>query len=215
MLHILFRNNNKAPNRDLIDFLDKNLTTIVKCKYVIKPTIVQEEKISDLIESGIKELPAMKFNQEICVGVNDIIDYIKRLCEKIPDKSKDENLDELVRDYMQKTLDTGEDEMSEDNQDSFNKKINEFKKGTGNSNNNNQKISQPQNKGPARPKYVNNNGNSNNQIISKPDNTEEKALQSMENNKMDDKNEILELSKTNNSQDDDMMAALFEKMGYE
>lgn len=163
MFQILFRNNNNAPNKDLINFIDNNLINILNCNYTLNLLIVDENKIQNLIDNGITELPSMKYNEDICLGVTDIINYIKRMCERTPKKINDENLDEYVKDFMNKSLDLG-DEDPEDAEKNVHKKVSEFQnrkenlgKGKDNTTDNvddkkikNTKLNQPQNRGPSR-----------------------------------------------------------------
>jgi len=219
MFQILFRNNNNAPNRDLVDFLDNNLTNIVKSKYTIKPMIVNEEKIPELIDSGITELPAMKFNQDICLGVNDIITYIKNLCERTPKKTQDENLDDYVNDFMTKSLEMGDEDPDDAAKNDIKKKTEEFqKKRVGDAPPTNSKLSQPQNKGPTRPSTSSNNANSidNNTIFNrnkqKPDDMEDRMMSQGNTNNSDTRDEAIELSQSGDSKDDEMMRAMLERM---
>jgi hypothetical protein len=125
-LQILFRDNSNLPNRELVEFLENNLKTIVKSRYVIDPIIVSEDKIEMLIESGIEELPAMRFNDIVKIGVTNIVDYIKFLCEKTAKKTDTEAYDEIVRDFMQKD---GPDDKDDDD-DTREKFENEIKRKT-------------------------------------------------------------------------------------
>lgn len=106
---ILFRDNSNAPNRELIGFIDNNLDSIIGYKYIFELTVVGEHEIANLLESGIEELPAMMFNDDIITGTIQIIEKIKSVCAKTPKLSGKEELTQDVQDFMQAVLDSPDD----------------------------------------------------------------------------------------------------------
>lgn len=94
---LIFNDSASEKNRDLIEFLRRNLeASIKKGGLTFDYTIITPGKLLELRNSGIKHLPAMKINNYTYTGVSKIIEEIRRRIQLsknlLPEKSDDEIL---------------------------------------------------------------------------------------------------------------------------
>jgi hypothetical protein len=98
---IYFNDSASRFNKDLVDFLRRNLEKAVRQgRLSFSFKIAQTNELADLRKSGIKRLPAMIIGKTTRIGVPDIIEEIRSRVQnsKAPAVAKTE--EEIVREYQ-------------------------------------------------------------------------------------------------------------------
>lgn len=75
-IQVLAKDNDKPGNKELIEFLSKNLKTLVlRHNYRFKFRIIEDSEISDLIKMGIEKLPAIIVGKQTYLGSIEAIKF--------------------------------------------------------------------------------------------------------------------------------------------
>lgn len=102
-LHVLLKPLSNKNNKKIIDYLTENQKKINNNNMIIKPQIMNPDKIDDFVKIGVNNLPSLLYNGKIVYGVNEIIKYINNLCTDVdnkPIKLKKDSGDDDIRAYM-------------------------------------------------------------------------------------------------------------------
>ena len=115
-LQIVFNENADEINKELTDYLDKNLDEIIyKANVYFKFIIATEKDKLKLKKDGITKLPAIiSFDMKPVVGLQNVYKYIKYAMQhKIKPEIKTE--DEILQDFMSKEIQDGVSRVKEGN----------------------------------------------------------------------------------------------------
>jgi len=105
ILTIIFNDNSSKYNRDLIDFLRRNIeNAIVKGRITFNFKIAEMSELESLREKGITRLPAMTVDNEIYIGVPEIINEIRKKIKTSKQKALPKTDDEILNDYNFRAL---------------------------------------------------------------------------------------------------------------
>jgi len=111
-LNVLLKPHSNSNNKKILDYLHENQKKINSNDMLIKPLIMNPDKIDEFVKIGVNNLPSLLYNGKIVYGVNEIIKYINKLCTKEEKNSKiKRNDDEDIRDYMLAHAKEDDDEM--------------------------------------------------------------------------------------------------------
>lgn len=101
-----FINANTLKNKDLTDFLERNIDTIVRIgRLTIKPVVVEHAQIDRLTQQGIQTFPAMRITGcPIFQGMQSICNEIERRCAQNKRPAQPKTAEENVSDWMMKEL---------------------------------------------------------------------------------------------------------------
>lgn len=99
--NIIFNDSASRFNRDLIDFLKRNLDPAIKRGRIsFNFKIAETNELPQLRQQGIKRLPAMILNNKPFIGVPDIIAEIRRVVKTSKSMAPPRSEDEVIRDYQ-------------------------------------------------------------------------------------------------------------------
>lgn len=102
---IIFNDSASQFNKDLTDFLRRNLETAIrKGRMTFVYRVAGAADLAELRAQGIKRLPAMTLANQTFIGVPDIIDEIRRRVKTSKSEAIEKSEDEIVRDYQMKAL---------------------------------------------------------------------------------------------------------------
>lgn len=102
---IIFNDSASQFNKDLTDFLRRNLETAIrKGKMTFVYRIAAAGDLAELRAQGIKRLPAMTLSNQTFIGVPEIIEEIRRRVKTSKSEAVEKSEDEIVRDYQMKAL---------------------------------------------------------------------------------------------------------------
>lgn len=105
---IVFNDNAGQYNKDLTDFLRRNIETAVrKGGMTFQFKIAKPSDLSSLRKRGIKSLPAMSIGKKNYIGVPDIIGEIRRRVRTSNHEEPIKTEEEQVRDYQMQFLGQG------------------------------------------------------------------------------------------------------------
>lgn len=113
---IFIRDNNNDSNKELMNFLHKNLKITTRCGNYIVPKIIhkyQEKEFSK--KYSVNELPVSIYNKSSYVGKKKIKELIMSVCKSdnvIREKTQEEHDNEDLRDYHQAIINSGEEDES-------------------------------------------------------------------------------------------------------
>lgn len=100
-LNILLKPHSNKNNKKILDYLNAHQKKINSNDIIIKPLIMNPDKIDDFVKIGVSNLPSLLYNGKIVYGVNEIIKYINQLCTKVEKEPRKKNDDESdIREYM-------------------------------------------------------------------------------------------------------------------
>ena len=118
---IFVRDRNSKVNKELMNFLHKNIKTTARCGNSIVHKIIPKNKEKEFQKKyKINKLPAMIYNNVKYVGNKSIRETLKLLCtsRNTSNEKSQEDLDlEAVQEHRQQILDSGPDEDMDDNED--------------------------------------------------------------------------------------------------
>ena len=100
---IIFNDSKSRFNKDLVDFLKRNLEpAIIKGGLNFNYKISGQDDIDNLKNSGINRLPAMVLDGRNYIGVEDIIEEIRKRVKDNNGNSSVKSEEEVIRDYYMK-----------------------------------------------------------------------------------------------------------------
>jgi len=103
-LHILLKPHSNSNNKKILDFLHIQQKKINNNNMVIKPQIMNSDKIDDFVKIGVSNLPSLLYHGKIVYGVNEIIKYINKICindgELLSNPKPKNDADDDIRAYM-------------------------------------------------------------------------------------------------------------------
>lgn len=107
---IYFNDSSSKFNRDLTDFLERNIkTAIVRGKLRFQFKIANENDLARLKKMSVKKLPAMIISKNAYVGVPDIVDAIRLHVKTSKSSAAPKTDDENVHEFMMAALDAKTD----------------------------------------------------------------------------------------------------------
>ena len=113
-LHIaelLFNDSSSKHNKNLTDFLERNLQTIiVNGNMRFQFTITKAKDLRKLRDSGITRLPAMVIKQQHYIGVPTIIQELHNMIKNNKQIAAPKSEDEVLQEYFSNALETKLDE---------------------------------------------------------------------------------------------------------
>lgn len=99
---------NDAPsryNKDLTDFLERNIQTIItKGQIMFRFKIAKGKELSRLRSRGISRLPAMVLQNKPFIGVPIIVEELRKRVKRSKTVAAVKSEEEVLADYFQKTL---------------------------------------------------------------------------------------------------------------
>ncbi len=102
---IVFNDSASQFNKDLTDFLNRNLETAIrKGGITFQFKIAKPADLAGLRQMGVKRLPAMLINNKPFVGVPDIIAEIRARVKNSRQTAPEKSEDEVIRDYQMQAL---------------------------------------------------------------------------------------------------------------
>ncbi len=102
---IVFNDSASQFNKDLTDFLSRNLETAIrKGGITFQFKIAKPADLAGLRQLGVKRLPAMLINNKPYVGVPDIIAEIRSRVKNSRQTAPEKSEDEVIRDYQMQAL---------------------------------------------------------------------------------------------------------------
>jgi len=92
-------------NKDLTGFIYRNISSIIK-KAIMKLniSIVPRNRVAVLQKRGIKKLPTLVYHDRYIVGINDIVEFLRRSIKTSTKEVKPITEDELFEDYNKSVL---------------------------------------------------------------------------------------------------------------
>lgn len=102
---IIFNDSASQFNKDLTDFLHRNLETAIRrggLSFQFK--IAKPADLAELRQTGIKRLPAMLINSKPFVGVPNIIAEIRSRVKNAKNAAPEKSEDEIVREFQMASL---------------------------------------------------------------------------------------------------------------
>jgi hypothetical protein len=131
--NIILNDSPSKNNRDLTDFLKRNMEFIIKkARLTFNFQIIQPSDIASLRERGIKKLPALVINNQQIIGVPEIINTLMNIVKNSNKPAIPKNEEEVLRDYQMNALGNVKkdadgkiviDEDDEDERDDFQGKL--------------------------------------------------------------------------------------------
>ena len=111
-LNILLKPNSNENNKKILDYLHKNQKKINSNDIIIKPLIMNPEKIDEFVKIGVSNLPSLLYNGKIIYGVNEMIKYINQICkaDEKPAREKNDDDNDIYK-YMMDTALENDDEL--------------------------------------------------------------------------------------------------------
>ena len=94
---ILARNNDKPANLEIVNFLEKNMTDMVKNGFRFELKVVEDKDIEKLLSKGIDKLPYAQINNKPFKSSSEIITALMRC--KNP-QQKTQTMEEDFREYF-------------------------------------------------------------------------------------------------------------------
>jgi len=102
---IIFNNNQSKFNKDLIDFLKKNINVIIiRAQIKFRFLIVNPDEFDNLKSRGIARLPAMIFQKKNYVSVPDIVEELKNQVSNSKASAQPKTEEEVIQDYFKESL---------------------------------------------------------------------------------------------------------------
>lgn len=102
---IIFNDTPSKFNKDLTDFLKRNIDTIImKGRIKFRFKVAKAQELNDLRNRGIKRLPAMIIGDRPYVGVPTIIEELRNSVKKSKKVAAPKSEEEVLREYFDKTL---------------------------------------------------------------------------------------------------------------
>lgn len=107
-LEIVMSDKASKNNKSLTDYLQRNMRTIIiKGCIRFQFKIATTNDLKELHQKGIKRLPAMIDNQKYYIGVPDIVAELHRRVKNSKNQAAPKNEEEIVRDFMMDALREG------------------------------------------------------------------------------------------------------------
>ena len=98
---IMFNDNSSRYNKDLVDFLNRNLeAAILKGRMRFNFKKVESNELSKVRDMGIKRLPAMKIGENLYFGVPSIIEEIRRITKHSNKFATPKTEEEVLLEYQ-------------------------------------------------------------------------------------------------------------------
>lgn len=224
---IIFNNSPSKFNKDLIDFLQRNLPKAnVKGNMHFTFQIAKPNDLVALRNKGVKKLPVMFIASSTIVGVSDIIDEIRNRIKNTKNEAKIKSDDELIHDHQMNSMfdgairstdgkmtfkddnDAPDDDFARDLAANGQKEMNRRGITKQDTNDHNQRVHQPMRRDNVTQDYdepIRRNSHNNQRNNNLTDNNDmSDVFQSIQNTKVAGKEA---------AQDDAMMAALFANQG--
>ena len=102
---LIFNDTPSKYNKDLTDFLDRNIDTIIikgQIKFNFK--IAKASELTALRDSGIKRLPAMMLDGKPYIGVPTIVAELRKRVKTSKSTAAPKSEEEVLDEYYKKTL---------------------------------------------------------------------------------------------------------------
>jgi len=92
-------------NKDLTDFLERNIQTIItKGQIKFRFRIIKPSEISSLRAKGVKRLPAMMLQNRPYIGVPVIVEELRKRVKRSKSTAAPKSEEEVLNDYFNETL---------------------------------------------------------------------------------------------------------------
>jgi hypothetical protein len=102
---LVFNDNPSKYNKDLTDFLKRNISTIItKGQIRFRFKIAKASDLTALRQRGIKRLPAMILHDQPYIGVPVIVEELRTRVKKSKQTASPKSEDEVLDEYYRKTL---------------------------------------------------------------------------------------------------------------
>lgn len=102
---LFFNDTPSRYNKDLTDFLERNIRTIItKGQIQFRFKIMKSKDINSLRAKGIRRLPAMILRSKPFIGVPIIVEELRKSVKRSKTVAAPRSDEEMVRDYMYETL---------------------------------------------------------------------------------------------------------------
>jgi hypothetical protein len=235
-INIIFHEDDKEKNKDLTDYLDKNLKEIITRGRIYFNFIIATNNDTDKLEhDGITLLPALlPKNSKPVLGLKNIYKFINH-CMNNPKANRIKSEEEILQEFMDKEIKNGvskikdgnkrklivnddkenDDEFSNDN---INRKIQseQRKRGMNPNNNGSANMNMDELYTPNRPNNLNDNLDGDDDEDNENEDEETNKPMSSKSRNNDSNNEPLNvfnnMQANSGSQDDDMFKSLLEKL---
>jgi hypothetical protein len=110
-MEILAKNNSQPGNIQLVNYLRKNLTTLVKKANIrFKFTIIEKSDEKNIVKKGITNVPACISNNNVYSGAGEIIEYLSELVTKMDER---QSINKKQQGGAQQRLSSPEDEIND------------------------------------------------------------------------------------------------------
>jgi hypothetical protein len=114
MLTLYLSNKPSQLNKDLINYLNTNMSFIVKMKLFIDFVIAYPQNIKSYTQQGIVNFPTMVHQDEMFVGVDRIKGFFNKFYQIHKKKQSERTEDDDVTDYWSGILAKGDEEDDDD-----------------------------------------------------------------------------------------------------
>jgi hypothetical protein len=235
--NIIFYEDDKEKNKELTDYLDKNLKEIItKCNIYFNFIIATENDKDKLNKDGILLLPALlPKNAKPVLGLKNIYKYIN-YCINNPQPKRPKTEEEILQEFMNKEIQDGVSKVKDGNKkkliikddentdefsnDNINRKIQneQRKRGLGPNDNSSINSNMDELYTPNRPNNLSENfsvEDDEDENNNSRHDTGTRNNNSNSNTKNDPLNVFNNMQSNNGSQDDDMFKSLLEKLDDE
>ncbi len=102
---IIFNNKPSKFNKDLVEFLKKNLNTIIiRAQIKFRYVVVNSDDFDSLKSRGITRLPAMVYQNRNFISVPDIVNELKSQVSNSKSMAPPKSEEEVVQDFFKQSL---------------------------------------------------------------------------------------------------------------
>jgi hypothetical protein len=102
---LIFNDTPSKYNKDLVDFLSRNIETIIKkAKIQFKFKITRPDELEKLRQRGIKRLPAMIIDKQPYIGVPIIVEELRKRVKRSKTTAAPKSEEEVLQEYYISTL---------------------------------------------------------------------------------------------------------------
>ena len=114
MLTLYLSNKPSQLNKDLINYLNANISSIVKMKLFIEFVIAYPQNIQSYTQKGIVNFPTMVYQNQKFIGVDQIKGFFNQFYQIHKKKQADRTENDDVNDYWSGILAKGDEEDDDD-----------------------------------------------------------------------------------------------------
>jgi hypothetical protein len=102
---LIFNDSTSPFNKELIDYLGRNLETIIlKCSIIFHFKIAKASELQELKDMGITRLPAMTIGKDHYIGVPNIVGELRNRLKLNTDQAAVKSDDEILRDFQMSSV---------------------------------------------------------------------------------------------------------------